>query len=396
MRAKLTVRAIEAAKPHAAPYELRDTELKGLLLRVQPSGVKAFYVELQRGVREALGKHPVLTLEAARVRALSRLADFAITGRRKSAKPRSRTLNDYIADDYGPWVTANRKSGTATVARLKAAFKASLGIALSDITAFQVERWRSQRIASGVAAATINRDLTALKAALQKAVEWQLLDTHPLAAVKPSKVDDHGRLRYLSAAEELRLREALAGRDSKIREERERGNAWRSARGHDLLPSIPANGYGDHLTPMTLLALNTGMRRGELTSLVADDIDFERRMITVRGSVAKSGMTRHIPMNAEASAVLEAYLAQHQGSGRLFALERLNKGFTAVLTQAKIYAFRFHDCRHTFASNLVMAGVDLNTVRELLGHADLKMTLRYAHLAPEHKAAAVALLGKLQ
>ena len=73
-------------------------------------------------------------------------------------------------------------------------------------------------------------------------------------------------------------------------------------------------------------------------------------------------------------------------------LDNVKKGWLPIVKVAKLEAFRFHDLRHTFASKLVMAGVDLNTVRELLGHADLKMTLRYAHLAPEHKAAAVAKL----
>ncbi|MBF4249216.1 integrase, partial [Vibrio anguillarum] len=75
------------------------------------------------------------------------------------------------------------------------------------------------------------------------------------------------------------------------------------------------------------------------------------------------------------------------------AITDVKKPWMRVLSNAKIENFRFHDLRHHFASKLVMAGVDLNTVRELLGHADLKMTLRYAHLAPEHKAAAVNLIG---
>jgi len=70
----------------------------------------------------------------------------------------------------------------------------------------------------------------------------------------------------------------------------------------------------------------------------------------------------------------------------------IKTAWSELLAAAEIENFRFHDCRHDYASRLVMAGVDLNTVRELLGHADIKMTLRYAHLAPEHKSAAVAKL----
>jgi len=77
-------------------------------------------------------------------------------------------------------------------------------------------------------------------------------------------------------------------------------------------------------------------------------------------------------------------------------MTNINKSWDGLVDAAKLSDFRFHDLRHHFASRLVMAGVDLNTVRELLGHADIGMTLRYAHLAPAKLAAAVAMLAAAQ
>jgi integrase len=108
-------------------------------------------------------------------------------------------------------------------------------------------------------------------------------------------------------------------------------------------------------------------------------------------------------LNSEASRVLKSWQPKvveagwcvFGGSTQSTPLVAVKKSWRGVLKAGKVTLFRFHDLRHTFASKLVMAGVDLNTVRELLGHKSLAMTLRYAHLAPEHKAAAVeTLIGK--
>lgn len=145
---------------------------------------------------------------------------------------------------------------------------------------------------------------------------------------------------------------------------------------------------------MVLLAINTGLRRGELLSLTWHDIDLVARMITVRAERAKNGKQRHVPLNQEALSVLQCWKDQSNDDLHVFQPKDVKTAWVKLLARAQVTGFRFHDLRHHFASKLVTKGVDLNTVRELLGHADIKMTLRYAHLAPAHLAAAVAKLGE--
>ncbi|GAA6151858.1 tyrosine-type recombinase/integrase [Pseudoteredinibacter isoporae] len=115
---------------------------------------------------------------------------------------------------------------------------------------------------------------------------------------------------------------------------------------------------------------------------------------------SKSQKTRHIPLSPTAIDVLNKWRKQAPTrGGRVFPaddggkLDNVRKSWATILKLAEITRFRWHDMRHDFASKLVMKGVPLNTVRELCGHSDLNTTLRYAHLAPDHKADAIALIG---
>jgi integrase len=275
----------------------------------------------------------------------------------------------------------------------------------------RIDRWRATRRSAHargaskanlreVARATTNRNISSLRAALARAVEWGVLSAMPLGKIKRKAEDENAVVRYLSEDEEVRLRAALIARDTTRQAARESANIWRRERGYEEWPAYGT--YSDHLTPLVLLALNTGLRRGELLQLRWRDVDIPRKMLTVRGEGAKTGQTRHVPLNSEAVQVLKAWepiLCEVSwyvfvGADSETPIVVIKKAWTSVLKAAKVSAFRFHDLRHTFASKLVMAGVDLNTVRELLGHKSLMMTLRYAHLAPEHKAAAVEALAR--
>lgn len=399
MLRKLARNEVRDAKPQDRPYEIRDTELKGLLLRVQPSGVKSYVLELGRGRRRTIGSAASLTLKQVRLTARQWTADRDNGKLPPAARGKSRplTLGEFIEKHYAPWIVAENKAGRITVAALSALFKERFyGKRLSDISALQVERFKADRLNAGIARSTVNRDLDRIRAVLSRAVEWGNLDVHPLRTVKRLKGADENRVRFLDADEERRLREALACREGERRERRLAGNCWAAVRKYNGRRVWRKDEFTDHLSPLVLLALNTGLRRGELFGLTWADVDVCNKLLTVRASTSKAQRTRRVPLNVEALDVLKRWRPD-AAAGLVFPgaagrMTNINRSWKALCVAAKLDNFRFHDCRHHFASKLAMAGVDLYTIKELLGHRDFATTQRYAHLAPEHKAAAVDVL----
>lgn len=402
MQTALTQMAVDKLTTPNAKIDYRDTRLKGLVLRVMPSGTKSYYCEYARGKRVWLGRADVLGVSEARESARAILADFyrgidPIEARKpKAVIP---TYREFLDGDYAAWAKSNQKAHEQNLKRLATAFATLLDRPLDKITGLDVERWRAVQVERGLSNQTINRDLASIKASFNRAVDWGLLTANPLAKIKKSRVDDCMKVRFLSEAEEGRLRAAIEAREERRRVERDSANRWRAERGYALLPNLRDLVFTDHVKPLILLSINSGCRRGELFDLTWSNVDLDRRILTVTGATAKSRRTRHIPLNREATSTLLNWRAQSEDvAGLVFMNEqgerfdRANSSWRRLLKDAKITEFRWHDMRHHFASRLAMGGVDLNTIRELLGHSDYAMTLRYAHLAPEFKLKAVEVL----
>jgi integrase len=398
MKAYIGNKLISTLKPQDKQYDVRDTKLSGFLIRVNPSGKMTYVCQYKRGHRVNLGTVGLITSAQARDKALAILSDGAkgIYPNEETKLEASITLRSFINAHYTTWFIAHRKSGQKSIDHITRCFVRPYGdMPLIEITAALIDSWRTQRLKSGISIETVNRDVATFKAAISKAVLWGLITEHPLEKLKLMKSDRSVKVRYLTSAEETNLREAAIKREERIKSDRERANQWRRERNYELYPDLINATFADHLRPMILLAINTGMRRGELFSLKWENVNFEQPMLTIEGAYAKSGKTRHIPLNTEAHSTLKAWRSQTNSKDLVFPgkngvrFDTIKKGWKTIVGAAEIKNFRWHDIRHHFASRLVMVGVDLNTVRELLGHSDMSMTLRYAHLAPEHKAQAV-------
>lgn len=238
-----------------------------------------------------------------------------------------------------------------------------------------VREYIAGRLAQGVAAATVNRELALLSAAINYANrewDWQL----PNPVVGRKLREPEGRVRWITHAE------AVA-----------------------LLAAAERAGQAPHLPDFIRLALNTGMRRGELLWLEWRRVDLQRGLVFLEAEHTKTKRRRSVPLNMEARMALirrARYRAEHcpdspwvfcrRDGGRITEVKR---SFATACARAGVAGFRVHDLRHTCAAWLVSAGVPLSEVRDLLGHTSVVMTERYAHLAPENVRAAVQRLDAL-
>ncbi|MEM9303512.1 MAG: site-specific integrase [Pseudomonadota bacterium] len=389
----LTDAAVKRTKPRASQFYVRDGKCDGLELAVYPSGAKTWFWSWARGKRAKLGSVDAWPLAKAREQADAMRECYREHGTpypptRGDDGRECRTLADFITGPFRDHAETNYSRGTTTADWLmrrtddgkgwQGAFAGIADKKLADLSPIDFERWKATRRKAGIKDSTIHRDLAQMQSALKLAVTHGYLEASPAAGVKLPRLDRVARVRYLDNDEERRLLAAV-------------------------------NGRTDYLRPLVLLALNTGLRRGELFALQWHDARLtDSPRVTVEGGKAKSGQTRHVPLNKAAKAALVGWKAtsaetgpdalvfpspRRGPAGEVRPLDNIKRAWAALLRDAKVSGFRFHDCRHHFASRLVMAGVPLNSVRELLGHADLTMTLRYAHLAPDNLAAAVEVLG---
>lgn len=348
-----------------------------------------------RRILESTGTANKKLAEKIHAKKLTEIMEGRLNPKRIDGK---KTFRDF-AEQYLEWAGFQRsfRSKKGHIGQLMKDFGS---LNLCDFSTMLVEKYQAKTLKNKRAPATVNRHVTALKHMFTKAVEWELVDEDVLKRVRRVKLfaENNKRLRYLSKEEAKALVAACS----------------------------------PHLRPIVITALNTGMRKEEILSLEwARHVDLRHGFILLDRT--KNGDRREIPINRVLRETFKGIVRRLDSpyvfvddNGKRF--NNVKRSFATALKNAELERcpecnheaeksdseepgqcpkcgvrmrrckgiddFRFHDLRHTFASWLLMAGVDLTTVKELLGHKSLTMTLRYAHLAPSHKVKAVEMLEK--
>lgn len=354
----------------------RRTELKdrirwnygigSVVLRKTKNKEERYYIDYQVDNRRVRKVVKGARTRAEAVKALNSEVADVCRGQYNFQADRKRITFGDMADLFlEKYSKVNKKSWKTSdwvyLRRLKPYF-GSYG--LPKISPEMVEEYKSERLSTGIKKCSVNRELSCIRKVFNVAIAWGYTKTNPLKDVRFYSEKENIRERVLSEDEEVRL----------------------------LAASSP------HLMPILKVALNTGMRKGEIFKMRWENVDFEKREVRIPES--KSGTERRIPINSALFALLHSLRSRDGNHESVFSNPETGKpyvdikrAFSGACRRASITNLRFHDLRHSFASRLVSRGVDIVIIKELMGHASIVTTQRYLHSQASEKLRAVETLA---
>lgn len=388
MAQRLTDRAVKALKAPDGKYKITyDGDIPGFGLRVTKSGVKSFilnYAIHGRERRYTIGKYPAWSVAAAREEA-GKLRQAIDTGHdpmaERNAKREAPTVND-LCDRYLKEHAPKKR--TRSVATDKHHIDRHIRPALGKMKVAAVEYADVDRLFADVSKTTpitANRVAALLSKMFALAIRWQYRADNPVKGIERNQ--EKKRHRYMSADEMRRLTTALADYPyiQKVRASRDEalasGRKWRTLHRDKPLPKLKQS-----CDAIRLLML-TGARKGEVLAAKWEQFDLNAGTWTKPGATTKQKTDHRIPLSAPALALLskmphdDDYLFPDGDGGHQHDIKN---AWAAICERAEINDLRIHDLRHTYASQLVSAGLSLPIIGALLGHTQAQTTARYAHL----------------
>jgi integrase len=379
---------LDKLQPTDRPYWRSDSggagSVRGLKIRVNPNGRKFFYFQPARGKYVPLGEYPTVTIKTARnecPKVLTRISngenprpEYHRPAPRRAQSP---TLNE-LFQDFEAWYRRDRKAqgyGTGGLDPTRTALNDFGDTKVTELNTTKVSQWR-EGLKSKVRPSTINRRVMGLRSLINYAIKVNVIEDNPLDGLDPRRLSEKNPdeaasdIRPFSRTEERHLRDAIANRV-------------------------------DYLKPMVIVALGTGMRRGEVFRMQWGHVRFDEKIIRIPKT--KSGNPRNVNMNNTVMEALREWRLRRRrapkpdmlvfpGLDNRTPMVSIKKAWTTLRRDANIRDKRFHDLRHTFASRLLNNGTPMLVVARLLGHSTEKTTEIYGHSDPALGAEAVEAL----
>jgi integrase len=341
--------------------------VQGLIRRVAPDGAVRWSFHLRW--RTPTGKYlrhyetmPTgITITAAKARAKA-LLNAAMNGEPLRAAEAERKLGGALAE-YLKWRKDNGRTNLVQ-SRLQAQrFVTAMGnVPLAELSPLSVERYKRDMVTQGLGATSVNRSLTLWRHFIRSAARWGWVGRELAGALREvrSLRESPGRVRYLTPEEEARLMAALEGRPC--------------------------------LRRLTVAALLTGARQGELLRLRCEHVDLRAGELTLMRT--KNGKVRRVPLAAALTPILREAISASasgyvferdgvRGRGAPYTARNLLYAWHAVCAEAELEDLHWHDLRHSCATALRRRGAGLDIIGRLLGHSTLAMTARYAHIGED-------------